>query len=305
MEEEFQHKTYKALWLRRVRAAVSLAQILAQIRADICFPNQNHVMLAFERRECRAFVLGTLGMTFWMGRVDVQEMFPVYGKIPFESGEGRTWFYSQRFGVQIIVLLKRRRTERQLRSSTIMGRRPLCELCSLHRPSRLVKCSVCGLHVGPGCVPQCLAQEFPVALCQRCAPQTPPPPPPSTRSRSRRHSRSRPPTPRTRSSSRDRPPLPRTRSRSFSREPEPESEPALALEAGHVEYKEGDPVEYYSSCHKEWMNVIVLQADDKGRLKLTAEPGCSKFELKPNKWLSKWSVDTKIRPRSKPDAARS
>ena len=225
MEEEFQHKTYKALWLRRARAAVSLAQILAQIRADICSPNQNHVMLAFERRECRAFVLETLGMTFWMGRVDVQEMFPVYGKIPFESGEGRTWFYSQRFGVQIIVLLKRRRTERQLRSSTIMGRRPLCELCSLHRPSRLVKCSVCGLHVGPGCVPQCLAQEFPVALCQRCAPQTPPPPPPSTRSRSRRRSRSRPPTPRTRSSSRDRPPLPRTRSRSFSREPEPESEP--------------------------------------------------------------------------------
>ncbi len=103
MEEEFQHKTYKALWLRRVRAAVSLAQILAQIRADICFPNQNHVMLAFERRECRAFVLGTLGMTFWMGRVDVQEMFPVYGKIPFESGEGKTWFYSQRFGVQIMV----------------------------------------------------------------------------------------------------------------------------------------------------------------------------------------------------------
>ena len=80
---------------------------------------------------------------------------------------------------------------------------------------------------------------------------------------------------------------------------------ALALEAGHVEYKKGDPVEYYSSWHKEWMNVIVLQADDKGRLKLTAEPGCSKFELKPNKWLSKSSVDTKIRPRSKPDAARS
>ena len=77
----------------------------------------------------------------------------------------------------------------------------------------------------------------------------------------------------------------------------------LALEAGHVEHKEGDPVEYYSSWHQEWMNVIVLQADDKGRLKLTAEPGCSKFELKPNTWLSKSSVDTKIRPRSKPDAA--
>ncbi len=78
---------------------------------------------------------------------------------------------------------------------------------------------------------------------------------------------------------------------------------ALALEAGHVEYKKGDLVEYYSSWHKEWMNVIVLQADDEGRLKLAAEPGCSNFELKPNTWLAKSSVDTKIRPRSKPDAA--
>ncbi len=77
---------------------------------------------------------------------------------------------------------------------------------------------------------------------------------------------------------------------------------ALALEAGHVEHKEGDLVEYYSSWHKEWMNVTVLQADDRGRHKLTAEPGSSKFELKPNTWLSKSSVDTKIRPRSKPDA---
>ncbi len=72
-----------------------------------------------------------------------------------------------------------------------MEKRALCQLCSLQRPYRLVVCSVCGRHVGPGCSQQYLAQESPVALCRRCAPRTQPSPP-STH----RRSRSRSPLPR-------------------------------------------------------------------------------------------------------------
>ena len=72
-----------------------------------------------------------------------------------------------------------------------------------------------------------------------------------------------------------------------------------ALESGDAKYKEGDLVEYYSDSRKEWLKVTVLQADDSGRLKVLLEPG--KFDLKPVAWLKKSAVETKIRPRCKPD----
>merc|ERR1712048_312162 len=52
-------------------------------------------------------------------------------------------------------------------------------------------------------------------------------------------------------------------------------------------YKVGDPVEYHSSSHKDWLPASIIKVDANGRIII---------DLKPNTWITKEEQVGKIRP---------
>jgi len=53
-------------------------------------------------------------------------------------------------------------------------------------------------------------------------------------------------------------------------------------------YRKGDQVDYYSPSHKDWLPATVTNVDFDGRIII---------DLKPNTWLSKDDIATRVRPR--------
>jgi len=64
-------------------------------------------------------------------------------------------------------------------------------------------------------------------------------------------------------------------------------------------YRVGDPVEYNSSAHKEWLPATVTQLGSGGQ----RGDGAIVIDLKPNTWLSREEQAKKVRPRRKAVAA--
>jgi len=74
----------------------------------------------------------------------------------------------------------------------------------------------------------------------------------------------------------------------------PSPPPASAQVSGPYEasagtYGKGDPVEYLSNAHKDWLPATVTRSDGDGRITI---------DLKPNTWLTRAEQATRVRPRA-------